>query len=140
MPVIITLGESLNMSKTIEITVELAKHFLPGLEDRLTVLHTQKSELDNEIVELSNTIAEIKTKLNGELLPVTGNGDPRRRLRKGEGDRRVIDFMSNLPSAVTLTLAEVAKKAGVPVSTAYRTMKYRHKEKFVEEKGLWRKR
>lgn len=128
------------MSKTIEITVDLAREILPGLEERLVKLRTQRMSLEDQIGGLGNIIAEIRTKLNGDLLHVKDDGEPRRRLRKGEGDKRVFELMSNLPPHTGLALADVAKRAGVPVSTAYRTLKYRYKDKFTESKGLWSKK
>lgn len=122
--------------KTIELSVDAANEILPLLEGRLEVLFNRVEDARSEYEQAQKTIAEIRSKLNGSLLPGIVISTDRKKRRRGEGDRLIAELLAS--STGGFTIKEVVKRTGIPYSSVFRTLKVKSKGRFVEENGVWK--
>jgi hypothetical protein len=120
--------------KSIELSVDAARSILPVLEGQLQELKERAWSAQSDYDKAEKTIAEIRLKLNGSLLP--GITDAKKRKRRGEGEKVIIDLLSS--SSGGFKLQEVVKRTGIPYSSVFRLLKQKNKGRFIEENGLWK--
>lgn len=109
---------------------------LPMMEEKLESINNQIEGLHSEATDLAATIAMIKS--GGQVVQQTANGNPRKRLAKGQGDKIIHDLLKSLPDGQGLTTAEIVNKSGVKYASAYRVLTSKNKGRFVNENDKWR--
>ena len=122
-------------SGKIEVSLELAKELVPILKDQIKDLDNQAVSILAERDSKARTLAELEAKLNGETA-TTADG-VRKRMRKGQADKIVFDFLKTLLPNQSARIQEIVQRTGVSYSSTFRVLKDKNKGRFVENDGWW---
>lgn len=127
------------MNDTVEISLDLARTMLPCLESRLEDLGAQIDGLQREYDRTKTAIAELRSRIAGQLPLKQGDG-LRKRKPKGFAEIAVEDLLKSLPNGPGLTMSEIKKRTGLNHSSVFRTLKEpkRNQGRFVTENGKWK--
>ena len=125
-------------SDKIEISPELAKRLIPVLEDEIVQLENQMVSIEDERDGKRKELDELKIRLFGRS-DVSTVGK-RKRLRKGESDKIIYDFIRTLPPNGSVNIQQIVERTGVSYTSTYRILKDKNKNKgrFIEDgAGQW---
>jgi transposase len=122
---------------TIEISRDAFDEVLPMLEGKLAQLGEELERAQGAYDRTAKTISELRAKKNGaqHSLPA---GNSKKRKKRGEGQKAVIELLKALAPGTALSMADIAKRTGVAYSSIFRFLKKKNNGRFIEENGQWK--